>query len=132
MVATKKASPVLSPEDMVSCDKGDMGCSGGQLPNAWKYLKSTGIVSDTCFPKQVCRCGDMESIQGQSQHRLRNQWGDEHAKGYHDERAHPGRVQGVQKFHVIQNRRVPEALVRGPSRRRPRCQNCRLGYRQWR
>merc|ERR1711920_77710 len=49
-IATKKASPVLSPEDMVSCDKGDMGCKGGQLPNAWKYLKSTGIVSDTCFP----------------------------------------------------------------------------------
>merc|ERR1712050_514490 len=49
-IATKKASPVLSPEDMVSCDTGDMGCSGGQLPNAWKYLQSTGIVSDKCFP----------------------------------------------------------------------------------
>merc|ERR1719236_250729 len=49
-IATKKASPVLSPEDMVSCDKGDMGCQGGQLPMAWDYLKDTGIVTDTCFP----------------------------------------------------------------------------------
>jgi len=49
-IATKKASPVLSPEDMVSCDKGDMGCQGGQLPMAWDYLKDTGIVSDKCFP----------------------------------------------------------------------------------
>merc|ERR1712151_255004 len=49
-IATKKASPVLSPEDMVSCDKSDMGCQGGTLPTAWTYLKSTGIVTDTCLP----------------------------------------------------------------------------------
>jgi len=49
-IATKKASPPLSPEDMVSCDTGDMGCNGGQLPAAWKYLQSTGIVTDNCFP----------------------------------------------------------------------------------
>lgn len=49
-IVTKKASPPLSPEDMVSCDSGDMGCSGGQLPAAWKYLQNTGIVTDTCFP----------------------------------------------------------------------------------
>lgn len=49
-IATKKPSPILSPEDMVSCDQDDMGCSGGRLSSAWAYLKSTGIVSDTCFP----------------------------------------------------------------------------------
>jgi cathepsin B len=49
-IATKKASPVLSPEDMVSCDTGDMGCQGGMLPKAWDYLQETGIVSDKCFP----------------------------------------------------------------------------------
>jgi cathepsin B len=49
-IATNKASPVLSPEDMVSCDSGDMGCQGGQLPAAWKYLQNTGIVTDACFP----------------------------------------------------------------------------------
>jgi len=49
-IATKKASPSLSPEDMVSCDKTDMGCKGGTLPNAWSYLKNTGIVTDKCMP----------------------------------------------------------------------------------
>jgi cathepsin B len=49
-IRTKKSSPPLSPEDMVSCDKGDMGCSGGRLPEAWSYLTNTGIVSDSCFP----------------------------------------------------------------------------------
>jgi len=49
-IAAKSESPVLSPEDMVSCDQSDHGCSGGMLPNAWKYLKDTGIVTDACFP----------------------------------------------------------------------------------
>merc|ERR1711972_938033 len=49
-IATNKASPVLSAEDMVSCDKSDMGCQGGMLPNAWKYLENTGLLTDTCFP----------------------------------------------------------------------------------
>jgi cathepsin B len=49
-IATKRPSPPLSPEDMVSCDSGDMGCRGGQLPAAWNYLTSTGIVTDNCFP----------------------------------------------------------------------------------
>lgn len=49
-VATGKKSPVLSAEDLVSCDKGDMGCQGGQLPNAWNYIKETGLVTDACFP----------------------------------------------------------------------------------
>jgi len=49
-IATGKASPVLSPEDMVSCDSGDSGCQGGSLPGAWDYLTSTGIVSDACLP----------------------------------------------------------------------------------
>jgi len=49
-IAIKKPSPVLSAEDMVSCDRGDMGCQGGQLPKAWEYLKDTGIVTDSCFP----------------------------------------------------------------------------------
>merc|ERR1711904_115229 len=49
-IATKKASPVLSPQDLVSCDKTDQGCNGGRLPDAWNYLKTTGIVTDTCEP----------------------------------------------------------------------------------
>jgi cathepsin B len=45
-----KVNVVLSPEDMVSCDTGDMGCSGGMLDTEWQYLVNTGIVSDACFP----------------------------------------------------------------------------------
>lgn len=41
---------VLSPQDMVSCDAGDMGCNGGLLDRAWTYLEKSGIVADTCFP----------------------------------------------------------------------------------
>jgi len=35
---------------MVSCDSTDYGCGGGYLNNAWKYLETTGVVSDACFP----------------------------------------------------------------------------------
>jgi len=70
-IASKKPSPVLSPEDMVSCDKSDMGCKGGRLSSAWSYLKNTGIVTDKCFPygagggnAPACatKCADSESF----------------------------------------------------------------------
>lgn len=70
-IATGKQSPVLSPEDMVSCDGSDMGCSGGMLPKAWEYLTNTGIVTDSCFPytagngnapKCETKCVDSESF----------------------------------------------------------------------
>jgi len=69
-IARGRASPVLSPEDLVSCDKSDMGCHGGQLSTAWSYLKNTGAVTDTCFPyaagsgtAPACanKCSDHES-----------------------------------------------------------------------
>jgi len=41
---------VLSPEDMVECNTANMGCGGGWLGVAWKYLESTGIVTDSCLP----------------------------------------------------------------------------------
>jgi len=70
-IATKTASPVLSVEDMVSCDKSDMGCHGGRLPQAWEYLTNTGIVTDSCLPYEAgdgtvpacpSRCQDDESF----------------------------------------------------------------------
>jgi len=70
-IATGKASPVLSAEDMVSCDKKDAGCQGGSLPNAWSYLTNTGIVTDTCMPYSAgggtvpscpAKCADSESF----------------------------------------------------------------------
>lgn len=41
---------VLSPEDMVECDKTNYGCQGGILYFAWEYLETTGIVTDSCLP----------------------------------------------------------------------------------
>lgn len=41
---------VLSPQDLVSCDKSNYGCNGGYLNLAWSYLTTTGIVSDSCEP----------------------------------------------------------------------------------
>jgi cathepsin B len=40
----------LSPQDMVSCDKGDFGCQGGYLQKLWQYFEVTGVVSDNCLP----------------------------------------------------------------------------------
>lgn len=41
---------VLSPEDMVSCDRNNYGCNGGYINLAWSYLANTGAVTDSCFP----------------------------------------------------------------------------------
>jgi len=49
-IANGKASPVLSAEDLVSCDKNDFGCRGGYLNKAWDFIKNDGLVTDTCFP----------------------------------------------------------------------------------
>jgi len=49
-IASNKPSPVLSVEDMVSCDTGNKGCTGGQFPMAWRYLQTKGVVSEACFP----------------------------------------------------------------------------------
>lgn len=54
-IAQGKPSPVLSAEDLVSCDKKDQGCNGGELPLAWKYLTTTGIVTDSCMPYDAGR-----------------------------------------------------------------------------
>eukprot|EP00296_Roombia_truncata_P007963 JP446422.1.p1 GENE.JP446422.1~~JP446422.1.p1 ORF type:complete len:326 (-),score=160.15 JP446422.1:136-1053(-) len=46
-----KVNVVLSPEDLVSCAPfPDMGCNGGIPRFAWGYMKSNGVVADSCFP----------------------------------------------------------------------------------
>ena len=47
-----KINVVFSPQDMVSCDTIDFGCSGGYMYFSWFYLQNSGIVSDDCFPYQ--------------------------------------------------------------------------------
>jgi len=49
-IAANESSPVLSPEDMVSCDNKDSGCGGGVLSRAWNYIKDTGLLTEACFP----------------------------------------------------------------------------------
>lgn len=41
---------ILSPQDMVSCNKANHGCEGGNLVLAWTYLGLTGAVTEDCFP----------------------------------------------------------------------------------
>jgi cathepsin B len=41
---------VLSPEDMVACDKTNFGCNGGNLATEWAFLERNGICTDACLP----------------------------------------------------------------------------------
>jgi len=41
----------LSPQQLVSCDKVDSGCDGGDLPTAYKYIEDTGgLESNAQYP----------------------------------------------------------------------------------
>jgi cathepsin B len=41
----------LSPQDLISCDtSGQFGCRGGYPLSAWRFMQSTGILSDQCYP----------------------------------------------------------------------------------
>jgi hypothetical protein len=46
---SKGVQVVLSPEDMISCDHGNMGCQGGYLDRAWVHLTNVGAVADSCY-----------------------------------------------------------------------------------
>lgn len=46
----KADTPVLSPQDMVSCDMLNHGCHGGNLALAWFDINHVGIRSDECVP----------------------------------------------------------------------------------
>lgn len=49
---------VLSPQNLVSCDQQNYGCNGGYLNKAWQFMKTTGVVSDSCFPYTSGETGD--------------------------------------------------------------------------
>jgi C1A family cysteine protease len=40
----------FSEEDLVQCDKTDSGCSGGLMENAFDWIKSNGICTETSYP----------------------------------------------------------------------------------
>merc|ERR1712151_1434681 len=50
-IASGRPSPVLSAEDLVSCDRKDDGCQGGMLPDAWKYLTQTKCSDSEPFTR---------------------------------------------------------------------------------
>lgn len=41
---------ILSPQYLVSCDHSNLGCQGGYLDRAWKFLESSGTCTESCFP----------------------------------------------------------------------------------
>ena len=42
---------VLSPGDLLACEKLNLGCTCGSLPEwAWDYLSKSGTVADACVP----------------------------------------------------------------------------------
>lgn len=41
---------LLSPQDLVSCDKSNHGCKGGGVVRALEYMVLRGAVSEACFP----------------------------------------------------------------------------------
>ncbi|KAL9649365.1 hypothetical protein ABK040_016192 [Willaertia magna] len=41
---------ILSPQWMVSCNSKNSGCDGGEFPEAFQFVESTGLVVDSCDP----------------------------------------------------------------------------------
>jgi len=69
----KGVQVVLSPQDMISCDKTNMGCQGGYLDRAWRYLEGTGAVADSCYTYQAHEntCPSSSCPSGGSFHRYK-------------------------------------------------------------
>merc|ERR1719356_1159524 len=44
---------MLSPQQLLSCDNINRGCSGGDIDSAWQYIQREGLVSEICFPYQA-------------------------------------------------------------------------------
>lgn len=59
----------LSAQELLSCDTNNKGCKGGHLNNSLDYIKSKGLVEESCFPYEAdsdtvkCdkKCNDMPS-----------------------------------------------------------------------
>jgi len=54
---TGKLPAPLSTEELVSCDKIDGGCDGGDLPTAVRYLKKHGMASASDYPDRSSKSG---------------------------------------------------------------------------
>jgi len=38
----------LAPQWLVDCDRGNLGCNGGQLPAAWSFMSIFGVADENC------------------------------------------------------------------------------------
>jgi cathepsin B len=47
---------ILAAQDPTSCDASNEGCNGGFLAAVWKYMSSTGVVSEGCYPYEMGTC----------------------------------------------------------------------------
>jgi cathepsin B len=50
--SNNKINVVLSPQYLLSCDTGDMGCNGGWPVKSWDFIMKSGLLTDTCLPYQ--------------------------------------------------------------------------------
>ncbi|KAL0224192.1 hypothetical protein P9112_003582 [Eukaryota sp. TZLM1-RC] len=49
--ATKNPNfPVLSPQELTSCDTSNHGCNGGLHTGAYRYMEYNGLATDACYP----------------------------------------------------------------------------------
>lgn len=46
----KGVDVILSPQHLVSCDRGNFGCNGGYLNKAWAFMQTNGVMTEECFP----------------------------------------------------------------------------------
>ena len=44
---------ILSPQVLLSCDTINRGCSGGNPPKAYQWIKENTITDETCSPYQA-------------------------------------------------------------------------------
>lgn len=56
-MSTGKLPPALSTQELVSCEKQDDGCNGGDIPEAVKYLEKKGMATATDYPDTSSKSG---------------------------------------------------------------------------
>jgi len=47
----------LAPQQIVSCDKTDLGCNGGNTETAYKYVEKAGLEAESSYPYKSGRSG---------------------------------------------------------------------------